>query len=51
MESITYWLDVKEIVWGDSITGKISEGLNRSGYVVVFLSGNYLESNWACAET
>lgn len=43
---ITYWLDEAEIIWGDSLIGKINEGLKISTYVIVFLSNNFLNKNW-----
>ena len=43
---ITYWYDEAEIKWGDSLVGKINEGLRRSRFVLIFLSKNFIERNW-----
>ncbi|MFA5164302.1 MAG: toll/interleukin-1 receptor domain-containing protein [Candidatus Omnitrophota bacterium] len=45
-EKITYWYDEAEIKWGDSLVGKISEGLRKSKYIILFISKNFLEGNW-----
>ena len=48
---ITYWLDMKEIVPGDHLLGKIfKEGISNSDYVVVFISKNFLAKGWTNAE-
>lgn len=47
---ISYWLDEAEIKWGENITKKINDGLSRSSYVIVFLSNNFMSSNWPEAE-
>lgn len=43
---ISYWLDEAEIKWGDSLTGKVNEGLSSSQYVIVVLSGVFITKNW-----
>ncbi len=43
---VTSWFDANEIFWGDSLTGKISEGLRTSRYVVVLLSPSFLGRAW-----
>lgn len=43
---ISYWLDEAEILWADSITEKINEGLRISRYVLVVLSKFFLEKPW-----
>lgn len=48
--NITYWLDRAEIIWGDSLTGKVNEGLSSSRYVIVVLSENFLSKNWSKKE-
>lgn len=45
-EGITYWYDEAEINWGDSIPGKVNEGLRISRYVMVILSSFFLSKNW-----
>ncbi len=47
---ISYWLDEAEILWGDRITKKISEGLEKSKYVVVFITKAFLEKEWPQVE-
>jgi TIR domain len=47
---ITYWLDEEQIVYGDRITEKIEDGLNRSRYTVPCISSNLAKSGWARAE-
>lgn len=42
----TPWLDEWSIRVGESIPGKISEGLQRCDFVVVILSKNSVSSNW-----
>ncbi|MFA5118799.1 MAG: toll/interleukin-1 receptor domain-containing protein [Candidatus Omnitrophota bacterium] len=46
LTGITYWYDEAEIRWGDSLVGKINEGLRRSRFVLIFLSKNFVERNW-----
>ncbi|RLA98671.1 MAG: hypothetical protein DRG59_08660 [Deltaproteobacteria bacterium] len=43
---ISSWCDEAEIIWGDSITQKVNEGLRISRYVIVVLSDSFLEKNW-----
>jgi hypothetical protein len=43
---ISCWYDEAEIKWGDSITGKINEGLAMSRYVVVVFSTSFMNKNW-----
>ena len=43
---ISYWYDNTEILWGDSITQKVNEGLKISRYVVVVLSEAFISKNW-----
>jgi hypothetical protein len=43
---ISCWLDEAEILWGDSITRKINEGLSKCRYVIVVLSPAFLTKNW-----
>jgi TIR domain len=43
---ITCWIDEAEIVWGDSLTGKVNEGLRSSRYVVVVLSTSFIQQSW-----
>ena len=47
---ISYWVDEGEVLWGDSISRKINEGLIISTYVVVFLSMEFLNRNWPRTE-
>ena len=43
---ISYWYDKVEILWGDSMTKKINEGLGMSHYVVAIISKSFLGKNW-----
>lgn len=45
-EGITCWLDEGEILWADSITQKVNEGLKISRYVIVVLSKSFMGKNW-----
>jgi hypothetical protein len=47
---ITCWLDEREISWGDSITKKVNEGLQKSRFVILLLSENYIDRGWTNAE-
>lgn len=50
--NIKAWYDREEIVAGDSITSKISEGLQNSDLGIIFLSKNFLSkhSGWTESE-
>lgn len=48
---IDAWLDAWEILPGDSIVGKINEGLEKADVVLLFLSKTTLDSNWVTAES
>lgn len=43
---ISCWLDEEQTGWGDSITEKVSKGLQQSRYVIVVLSETFLRKNW-----
>jgi hypothetical protein len=43
---ISYWYDQAEIKWGDSVTGKVNEGLKISLYVIVVLSKAFIGKHW-----
>lgn len=47
---ISYWLDEAEIKWGDKIGQKINDGLNKSYFVVVFLTPSFVGRNWTETE-
>jgi TIR domain len=49
---LSVWYDGAEIDWGDSIVGKIEDGLKSSRYVLVLLTPNFLrpEGHWRAAE-
>jgi hypothetical protein len=40
------WIDVHEIVLGDSLTSKINDGLTTSKFGVVILSPDFLAKEW-----
>lgn len=43
---LSVWLDVAELRLGDSLRGKISEGLSNSRFGVVVLSPDFFRKNW-----
>ena len=43
---ISYWYDKAEIKWGDSLTGKVAEGLATSRYVIVVVSKSSTGKRW-----
>lgn len=43
---LSAWFDAAEIRWGDSLTGKIEEGLSKSKYIILFISRNFLNKPW-----
>ena len=47
---IRCWYDRGEILWGDSIVGKINEGLRCSRFVIVVVSPTLLRKTWATKE-
>lgn len=49
-QGITYWFDAEQIKFGDPITQKIEDGLQKSKYVMPCLSENIAKSGWTRAE-
>ncbi|TBR56517.1 hypothetical protein B4U84_29395 [Westiellopsis prolifica IICB1] len=49
-QGITYWFDAEQIKFGDPITQKIEDGLQKSKYVLPCLSENLAQSGWTRAE-
>ena len=47
---VTYWLDEAEIKPGQSLIGKISEGITGAKYVAACLSPNSMKSAWVMTE-
>jgi hypothetical protein len=47
---ITYWVSEAEILWGDSLVGKINDGLASARYVVVLITDAFLERQWTETE-
>lgn len=47
---IRCWHDRGEILWGDSVVGKINEGLRSSRFVIVVASPALLRKTWATRE-
>ncbi len=43
---ISCWYDEAEIIWGDSITQKVNDGLAKSRYVIVVFSSTFVQKNW-----
>jgi TIR domain len=50
LHGFSCWLDEAEIAWGESIVGKIQEGLSHARYVIVVLSVALLQKKWAQKE-
>lgn len=44
------WFDQDEVGLGDSVPGRIAEGLSRADFIVLLVSASYLESRWCRAE-
>jgi hypothetical protein len=49
-EGVSVWIDQQELALGDSLRGKISEGLRRSRYGIVILSPTFLKKRWPADE-
>lgn len=49
-KGINTWFDEKEVSWGDRILDKISHGLAKSRFVVVFVSDSALRKAWVREE-
>ncbi|MGH6616041.1 toll/interleukin-1 receptor domain-containing protein [Sphingomonas sp.] len=47
---VPVWLDEAEIQIGDSLTGKIAEGIKRSRFIAVFLSPKSVSAPWVAKE-
>lgn len=47
---ISCWYDNAEIIWGDSITAKVNEGLSKSDYVLAVLTENFMKKNFPKSE-
>jgi hypothetical protein len=47
---VDVWVDHEQIGFGDSITKKISQGLERSTVILVLISKSFVESSWCRAE-
>jgi hypothetical protein len=45
-EGIKSWIDEAEIKIGDSLLGKINEGINKADYLAIILSPRSIKSNW-----
>jgi hypothetical protein len=43
---VSYWLDSREIAWGDNIARRINEGLRESRFGLLCLSERYLDRKW-----
>ena len=46
----TPWLDERDIRAGESIVGKVGEGVAKADYVVIVLSNNSVQSGWFARE-
>ena len=47
---ISYWYDKKDIAFGDNIVDQFNEGLEKSKYVMLVISKNFLEKEWTQIE-
>jgi hypothetical protein len=47
---IRCWIDQGEVLWGDSITQKVNEGISRSRFVIVALTANSVNKRWPMRE-
>jgi hypothetical protein len=47
---VTFWLDDVKIEWGDSVVGKVNQGLRTSQYALLCLSQAFLQRPWPEAE-
>lgn len=48
--SINCWYDKEDIAWGDSIVGKVSDGLVTSKYVIFIITRTFLAKKWTHIE-
>ncbi len=49
-KGLSPWLDKANIVWGDSVNAKISQGLTNSRFILVVITRNFVESQFCLAE-
>ncbi len=49
-KNIDVWLDIKEILVGDSILGAIEKGLNNSIFIILVITPDFFESFWTPVE-
>lgn len=47
---IDYWLDQINIGWGENLIDRVFSGIEKSRYVIVFISENSLKSQWVSQE-
>jgi hypothetical protein len=47
---VDIWIDHEQIQFGDSVVGKISEGLSSADVILVLVSKDFLQSSWSRAE-
>lgn len=50
VNNVNVWIDSKEILAGDSLIQRISEGINASRYICAVLSSNSVNSKWVKQE-
>lgn len=48
--AIDVWIDHEQIRFGDSVPGKIAEGLNRCDAILVLVSSSFVTSSWCRSE-
>jgi hypothetical protein len=50
-DGISYWLDEGQILWGDSLSRAINQGLREADYLICFITDAFLGRGWPEAET
>ncbi len=50
LKGIQYWLDVKDVLVGDSITDRVENGLRLADYFLLCISRASIESRWVLRE-
>jgi hypothetical protein len=47
---VSYWLDAQQVKWGDSVAGRINQGLRTSRFGVICLSERFMKRPWPESE-
>jgi hypothetical protein len=43
---VSYWYDREQIVWGESLTARVNDGLRKSRFVIPILSQSFVGKPW-----